>query len=48
MISGGGGFDFRSGDLAASIPSGNGWFATGENNGAAPQLLHVFAICVPA
>jgi len=47
LIGGGAGFDFRSGDLADSGPSGNAWFATGENNGTAAQLLHVTALCLP-
>ena len=47
LISGGATFDFPTGDLSASIPSGNGWFARGENNGIAAQSLTVFALCLP-
>ena len=46
MIGGGAGFDFPSGDLSASSPSGNGWFARGENNGTVAQTLNVFALCL--
>lgn len=46
MIGGGAGFDFPSGDLSASSPSGNGWFARGENNGMVAQTLNVFALCL--
>jgi hypothetical protein len=40
MIGGGASFDFPSGDLSASSPSGNGWFARGENNGTVAQTLN--------
>jgi hypothetical protein len=46
-ISGGAGFEFASGDLSASEPSGSdAWFAEGQNNGTVAQDLHVEAVCL--
>jgi hypothetical protein len=48
-ISGGGYFDFPSGDLSGSEPlSVTGWRVTGQNNGTVAQDLNVEAVCLPS
>jgi hypothetical protein len=47
-LSGGGYWDFDSGQIAGIRNYGGGVVVTGTNKGGAEQYLHAFAICLPA